>query len=156
MRSYILTRSKQTNFLLFKYEPPNQQLSILDSECKFEQSIKAPNGKNDFVHKLGDNDTLYVVKGGYIDDEEIKYTGNHVAVPRFYFIALLLYQNGQYTQGMAYYVNQFDYDSSSTIKSYAMSIDKLEEKTHIDFFHNLPPDIESEVEAKYDEKAWFQ
>lgn len=104
----------------------------------------------------GDNDTLYVVKGGYIDDEEIKYTGNHVAVPRFYFIALLLYQNGQYTQGMAYYVNQFDYDPSSTIKSYAMSIDKLEEKTHIDFFHNLPPDIESEVEAKYDEKAWFQ
>ena len=37
-----------------------------------------------------------------------------------------------------------------------MSIDKLEEKTHIDFFHNLPPDIESEVEAKYNEKAWFQ
>lgn len=61
---------------------------------KFEQSIKAPNGKNDFVHKLGDNDTLYVVKGGYIDDEEIKYTGNHVVVPRFYFIALLYTKMG--------------------------------------------------------------
>ena len=153
-RTYSLEANKQT----FYYSNMSPQSTAFNTGfwTKFEQSIKAPNGKNDFVHKLGDNDTLYVVKGGYIDDEEIKYTGNHVAVPRFYFIALLLYQNGQYTQGMAYYVNQFDYDPSSTIKSYAMSIDKLEEKTHIDFFHNLPPDIESEVEAKYNEKAWFQ
>lgn len=65
-----------------------------------------------FVHKLGDNDTLYVVKGGYIDDEEIKYTGNHVAVPRFYFIALLLYQNGQYTRN-GVLRESICYDSSS-------------------------------------------
>lgn len=153
-RTYSLEANKQT----FYYSNMSPQTTTFNTGfwTKFEQSIKAPNNKDEFVNKLGTNDTLYVVKGGYIDDEKIEYTGNHVAVPRFYFIVLLLYQNGHYTQGMAYYVNQFDYNSDSSIKSYAMSIDALEEKTKIDFFHNLPDNIESEVESKYDEKAWFK
>lgn len=71
-RTYSLEANKQT----FYYSNMSPQSTAFNTGfwTKFEQSIKAPNGKNDFVHKLGDNDTLYVVKGGYIDDEEIKYT----------------------------------------------------------------------------------
>ena len=35
-----------------------------------------------------------------------------------------------------------------------MSIDELEQRTGIDFFCNLPDDIESDVEASYAANAW--
>lgn len=107
---------------------------------------------------LNASDTLYVVKGGKIDGTVedgtlIEYTGNHVAVPRYYFMALLSLRNGQY-KAMAFYINQENY-TTSDIWSYAISIDALEQRTGIDFFHNLPNAVESAVESKYDKSLWF-
>lgn len=107
---------------------------------------------------LNASDTLYVVKGGQIDGTIadgtlLEYTGNHVAVPRHYFMALLSLRGGQY-KAMAFYIDQKGY-SSSSIASYAISIDALEQKTGIDFFHNLPNDVEDRVESSYNAGSWF-
>lgn len=107
---------------------------------------------------LSASDTLYVVKGGKIDGTVedgtlIEYTGNHVAVPRYYFMALLSLRNGQY-KAMAFYINQKDYKTSD-LSSYAISIDALEQNTGIDFFHNLPNSVESAVESNYNRSLWF-
>lgn len=39
-------------------------------------------------------------------------------------------------------------------KDYAISIDELEQKTGIDFFCNLPDDIENAVEKSYTPADW--
>ena len=44
--------------------------------------------------------------------------------------------------------------SNNNYASYALSIDELEEKTGIDFFHNLPDNIENEVERSYNKSDW--
>lgn len=82
-RTYSLEANKQT----FYYSNMSPQSTAFNTGfwTKFEQSIKAPNGKNDFVHKLGDNDTLYVVKGGYIDDRRNKIYGKSCCCSTFLF-----------------------------------------------------------------------
>ena len=39
-------------------------------------------------------------------------------------------------------------------KKYLMLIDALEQETGIDFFHNLPDNIENTVEATYNVNDW--
>lgn len=99
-------------------------------------------------------DTLYVVKGGTIDDAKIlKYAGNGVAVPKYYFMAVLARKNDQY-KAMAFYIEHKSYSAPYNVTQYAMPVDELEEKTGINFFHNLPPEIESTVEATFDKNQW--
>ncbi len=49
-------------------------------------------------------------------------------------------------------------DQSTTAKpalsECARTIDELEELTGLDFFHNLPDNLENAVEAKYAISAW--
>ena len=48
-------------------------------------------------------------------------------------------------------------DASDTNKNYgdyAITIDELEKRTGIDFFCNLPDDIEQNVESSYAPNAW--
>lgn len=111
-----------------------------------------------WASSISSSDTLYVAKGGVIDGTIadgtlLEYTGNQVAVPRHYFMALLFLKGGKY-KAMAFYIDQKNY-SSSNISSYAISIDALEQKTGIDFFHNLPDAIETTVEATYNPSDWF-
>lgn len=87
-------------------------------------------------------DTLYVVTGVVVSPssriEKDSY-GNNVTVPDAYFKALLKYSKSS-TLGTwnaaAFYLEHKAY-SGGIQKSHSMSIDKLEEKTGIDFFANL-------------------
>jgi len=56
-------------------------------------------------------------------------------------------------KAIAFYINQKTY-SSSSINNYVISIDELEQKTGLDFFHNLPDNIENEVEQSYNKSDW--
>ena len=56
----------------------------------------------------------------------------------------------------------YGYDETSNIpktifktNGQVKSIDELEKLTGIDFFHNLPDDIEDRVEAEYSEGLWL-
>ena len=98
-------------------------------------------------------DTLYVCKGGTIDgdDKIIDQTKSGFIVPRYFFMAVLA-KNSDPTNGgykaMGFWIEHLDVDQRSKgIRSFVVNIDDLEQKTGIDFFCNLPDDVESKVEG---------
>ena len=118
-------------------------------------------------------DTLYVCKGatignvtlngtttsGLIPKSEVqsKYGVNitgSLPIPRYWYMAVLRLKNGQY-QAMAYWTEQINSAcNSTTLQSCMITIDELERRTGIDFFCNLPDDIEDEVEATLNTSIW--
>ena len=115
------------------------------------------------------SDTLYVCKGGTIDNEEYileyvhqnshqrtRVNKEHIPVPRFFYMALLS-RKGDTWQAMAYWAPNLNEDHSlDPRRGYALKIDRLEELTGIDFFCNLPDDIETEVESNLTLSYWFK
>lgn len=103
-------------------------------------------------------DTLFVVKGGTILDHQIKgHTRSGIPIPKYYFMALLCkkYEGGQNTyKTIGFWVEHKSYGGSPDLRSWAVSIDELEEKTGIDFFCNLPDRIETPVERTYNIESW--
>lgn len=102
----------------------------------------------------GFRDTLYVVKGGTIDGAEniSGYAGNGLVVPKYYFMALLTLKNGTY-HSIGFFLEHKSY-SDYNITDYTLSIKDLEAKTGINFFHNLPKEIEESVENEYVPNNW--
>ena len=115
--------------------------------------------------RLGD--TLYVCKGGTIDNpdyileyinrnshQSTRVNKDHIPGPRFFYMALVC-RKGDEWHGMAYWAQQYNEDhSNDNRKGYAITIDRLEELTGIDFFCNLPDDIEAQVESEKDYSFW--
>ena len=85
----------------------------------------------------------------YLDEkrrDQMNYKQEHLDAARLTAAkSMVLLKNGTY-KGMAYWINQENY-SDNTASSYRTTIDKVEEQTGIDFFPNLPDNIETEVEA---------
>ena len=106
-------------------------------------------------------DTLYVCKGGTIDhaDQILETTWRGLLVPRYFFMAVLCKRskdtaNSGY-KAMAFWVEHLNEDhTGDNLKDYIITVDELEELTGIDFFCNLPDDIENKVEAQYAPNAW--
>lgn len=118
-------------------------------------------------------DTLYVCKGatignvtlngtttsGLIPKSEVQslygvnITGT-LPIPRYWYMAVLRLKNGQY-EAMAYWTEQINSACNSiTLQSCMITIDELEQRTGIDFFCNLPDDIEEEVESTLNTSIW--
>ena len=99
-------------------------------------------------------DTLYVCKGGTIDavagvtDDPILATlSNGLVVPKYFFMALLRRSKTGY-KAMAFWVEHLNEDhSNDPLSNYVVNIRELERRTGIDFFCNLPDDIEDDVET---------
>lgn len=101
-------------------------------------------------------DTLYVCKGGTIDrsDQILGYTNKGAIIPKYFFIAVLC-KNKQGYKAMGFWVEHINADlSSDNLKNYMLSIDELEERTGIDFFCNLPDDVERQVEDNMSPAVW--
>lgn len=105
-------------------------------------------------------DELYVCKGGTIDDgkwggKSLVYErrSSGLLVPRYFFMALLREKTAEdgkkHYQAMAFWIDQVANKNNSTedLRQYAITIDELEARTGIDFFCNLPDDIENRVES---------
>jgi endonuclease G len=98
-------------------------------------------------------DTLYVCKGGTIDavpgvtDNPILTTlANGLIVPKYFFVALLRRSSAGY-KALAFWVEHTDDDrTNDPLCNYVISVRELERLTGIDFFCNLPDNIEEEVE----------
>ena len=105
-------------------------------------------------------DTLFVCKGGTIDGEDKILTRiqDKLIVPKYFFMACLkkVFQNGKYQYVaigfLAEHVNVWA--TNDNLGDYAVSIDELERFTGIDFFCNLPDDIETQVESSLVKKVW--
>ena len=126
-----------------------------------------------FAPKI-DSDTLFIVKGGTIDavGDESNILGwkkngassstqldGYVPIPKYFFVAVLKKEfnktSNKYTYSAFGYwfphVNEA-FKSGDKLSNYVVNIKTLEEKTGIDFFCNLPDDIEKQVEEQ-DENA---
>jgi len=119
-----------------------------------------------FVADLGRDenfaDTLYVVKGGTVREDQIlgfatRLNGKKVAIPAYYYMALLKVKAGGY-QAMAFLMEHREYTENSKSKAekvaHAITIDSLENFTGIDFFHNLPDTVENYVEKNLNLANW--
>lgn len=98
-------------------------------------------------------DTLFVCKGGTIDDAPniLETRSNGLIVPKYYFMALLCkYHKGTQVKykALAFYIEHRLWPTSTKLAPFVISIYELEQKTGIDFFCNLPDDIEQEVENR--------
>ena len=114
-------------------------------------------------------DTLFVCKGGTIDKAEhiIEYVcgkshqatrvnADHVPVPKYFFMAVLG-KKGTSFKATGFWIPQEGYPSTNDLKVYATNIHALQINTGIDFFCNLPDDIENQVETvahSQMEKEW--
>lgn len=112
--------------------------------------------------------TLYVCKGGTIRDDQLIGTINtknsrgvsaKVAIPRYYFMAILAETPSKTYQSIGFLLEHKDYGyksypSASVMKKHAISIDELEDFTGIDFFCNLTDKLENNVEKGCNVDAW--
>jgi endonuclease G len=91
---------------------------------------------------------LYAVKGGTIDDNNIRaYTATGMVVPKYFFMALLCEDDQGNYKAMAFWVEHTSQNKKGdALSKYILNIHQLEEKTGIDFFCNLPDEIEQKVE----------
>ncbi|MBO5550160.1 MAG: DNA/RNA non-specific endonuclease [Prevotella sp.] len=112
-------------------------------------------------------DTLYVVKAATITDkvtigdEQVDgiyaaKCNNKLIVPKYFYMALLHYNKASNSyKAIAFWtLHQDAKDSNKKYGDYAISIDELEKRTGIDFFCNLPDEIEEVVEAECDLNFW--
>ena len=101
-------------------------------------------------------DTLFVCKGGTIDNEAyiLKRISNKLIVPKYFYMALLYKAPSGY-KAIAFWAENLDEDKSNDdLRNYVISIDDLEQRTGIDFFCNLPDDIENKVESNSYTQSW--
>ena len=160
-RQYSSAANRQT-FFLTNMQPQRNRFNAGLWQM-MEQQVRSWN-------RNGFRDTLFVVKGGTIDDEKniLEYISNnrhsptrlndsYIPVPRYFFMALLC-KNANGYKALGFWVEHLNEDrSNDPLAPYVVNIDELEELTGIDFFCNLPDEIETQVERASREeiiRAW--
>lgn len=95
---------------------------------------------------------LYVVTGPVFKSHKGKGTigENRIVIPDAFYKVLLIDDNGY--KGIGFYCENVA--GKKKLKTYARSIDAIEEITKIDFFHRLPDNIEDAVEKDFDWNLW--
>ena len=152
-RTYSLEANKQTFYM------SNMTPQVKEFNQKYWVALER------LVQDLGRNnsfaDTLYIVKGGAINDPKdfskvLTLEGKKVPVPRHNFMALLKVKNGKYSS-IGFWLENKDYGRAGKkedMVKHAVTIAKLEKLTGINFFHNLPDAIEKRIESYYSFADW--
>ena len=96
-------------------------------------------------------DTLYVVTGPLLSSNLPKIGPNGVSVPAFYYKAVLRYGSAG-NQGIAFMLP--NNSSNAHLQTFAISIDSLERVSGINFFHQLPDDVETVIERQMCISCW--
>lgn len=97
------------------------------------------------------SDTLYVVVGTDISRSEtyvLDTDGKQITVPNSIYKAILSYSAKDGYRGVGFYFENSSVSAGLELEKSAISIDELEKKTGVDFFVNLPDDLETQVESK--------
>ncbi|MCH3917323.1 MAG: DNA/RNA non-specific endonuclease [Spirochaetia bacterium] len=95
---------------------------------------------------------VYVVSGPVLTDGPFKTVGkDKVAVPKEFYKVVLV-DNPDETKGIGFIVP--NEGSKKDPKDFAVSIDKVEQLTDLDFYPNLPDTIENKVEAQCNVNDW--
>ncbi len=97
-----------------------------------------------------EGNTLYIAAGPVLADGPFGTFGeNKVAIPSRYY-KVILDTMGERAIGFMFRVNT----SSGTLNSYAVSVDEVEKITGIDFFINVPDELEERLESVLDRSKW--
>ena len=97
--------------------------------------------------------TLFVVTGPVLRGEGYKEIGkNDVDIPRYYYKVLLDFQKPE-IKAIGFLLPHKSSDKS--LSSFAVTVDTVEERTGIDFYHSLKDTFEEEIEAGYTLSQWF-
>ena len=106
------------------------------------------------------SDTLFICKGGTIDKQsDILMTRNNgLIVPKYFFMAAMLKRSKDWSNvgAIGFFIEQRKYDdyvrtSNDTkydLSPYVFNIDDLERLTGLDFFCNVPDEVEEIIESK--------
>lgn len=105
------------------------------------------------TYTSGSKDTLFICRGGTIDKQgQYTYIRNNFIVPTYFFSAALMKYKvrgqGDWQYKAIGFWFKHEGNSRTSLTPYVVSIKELEEKTGIDFFCNLPDNIEQDVENK--------
>lgn len=167
--------SKEANAQTFYYSNMSPQMSSFNGGfwASFEILVQK-------WARSGAYDKLYVVKGGTVDRLLVNFTGTRkgndgvlpqtdangftkkgLACPKYYFMAILSEKGNEY-HAIGFWMEHrddygYEYDNfapTDVLKTYALSIDDLEKNTGLDFFCNLPDDVENSVESSWKETDW--
>jgi endonuclease G len=97
-----------------------------------------------------EGNTLYIAAGPVLADGPFGTFGeNKVAIPSRYY-KVILDSNGERAIGFVFRVNT----STGSLNSYALSVDEVEKITGIDFFINVPDEMEEKLESTLDLTKW--
>ena len=98
-----------------------------------------------------ENDEIYVVTGPILTDIIGSIGSNSVSIPKYYYKVILDYKEPE-LKGIGFVLENAK--SKSSLVSYAISIDNVEELTGIDFFPSLPDTIENIIEESFSIDKW--
>jgi endonuclease G len=96
-------------------------------------------------------DGLFVITGGVLENNLNTIGPESVSVPKFYYKILLDDSRGKYS-AIAFLVPHEK--SDKPLYEFVVSVRTIEALTGIDFFYQLPQEIQDEIEIPYSYKAW--
>lgn len=154
------TASEEMNaqtFVMTNMQPQYHQFNGYDKQTGDNGLwVRMENQLRKWADKLSATDTIFVCKGGTIDSETniITRIGGKLIVPKYFYMAILRKSSFGYA-GMAFWSDQTkSWRMNETLRSHAISISELEKRTGIDFFCNLPDDVEAQVEKTFKPSVW--
>lgn len=153
------TASKEMNaqtFVMTNMQPQYGEFNGYDKSGNNGLWLRMENQLRKWADKLSATDTIFVCKGGTIDSETniITRIGGKLIVPKYFYMAILRKSSFGYA-GMAFWSEQTNaWRMNETLRSHAISIKELEARTGIDFFCNLPDDVEAQVEKTFNPSVW--
>lgn len=153
------TASKEMNaqtFVMTNMQPQYGEFNGYDKSGNNGLWLRMENQLRKWADKLSATDTIFVCKGGTIDSETniITRIGGKLIVPKYFYMAILRKSSFGYA-GMAFWSEQTNaWRMNETLRSHAISIAELEKRTGIDFFCNLPDDVEAQVEKTFNPSVW--
>ncbi|MCR5157899.1 MAG: DNA/RNA non-specific endonuclease [Prevotella sp.] len=142
-RLYSAEANYQT-FFLTNMQPQYRQFNGADNSPWYRLESMVRSWANATT-----TETLYVVKGGTIDNGLVFPTKvkGEMLVPSHFFVALLM-KNAQGYKAVGFWMeHKSSYPVMEPLASYAVNIRELEQHTGIDFFCNLPDETENRVET---------
>ena len=160
--------SKEANEQTFLYSNMSPQLNTFNGG--FWMKLEARIQSWGYSVGSGTYTNVYVTKGGTLNElaanlvgaDNISttaegYTIKGLACPKYYYMAVLAERDGTY-QSIAFLVPHDGTlpknPTAEDLQQYMVTVDRLEEKIQVDFFCNLPDDVENEVESYYDVNSW--
>lgn len=95
--------------------------------------------------------SVYVACGPMVEKSPKRIGVNKVAVPERFYKVVLRY-GGKRQQAIGFVMEQKK--GNRPLAAYAVSVDRVEAMTGIDFFPSLPDEVEAKIEAECSPEAW--